>query len=177
METTFRRTRAAYRNWKPSGVAPKRDLTGIWDTVQTLGVSGILEHTALFPGGRGQEGGARMRRASNIAPVYAGGPGRAEEEQAVRGGVRQVELGADQRPAGKCDPLGFPYMFTWEFRTINVVQTPKQVVMLSPFYGNYRVVWTDGRKPPADPDPRYNATRWATGGRLHVMIETTGMLA
>jgi hypothetical protein len=59
-------TRAAYRNWKPSGVAPKRDLTGIWDTVQTLGVSGILEHPALFAGGRGQEGAARTRRASNI---------------------------------------------------------------------------------------------------------------
>jgi len=50
-------TRAAYRDKKPSGVAPKRDLTGIWDTVQTLGVSGVLEHQALFPGGRGQEGG------------------------------------------------------------------------------------------------------------------------
>jgi hypothetical protein len=50
-------TRDAYRNWKPSGVAPKRDLTGIWDTVQTLGTSGILEHPALYPGRRGQEGG------------------------------------------------------------------------------------------------------------------------
>ena len=50
-------TRAAYRDKKPSCPAPKRDLTGIWDAAQTLGVSGATEHPALFTGGRGQEGG------------------------------------------------------------------------------------------------------------------------
>ena len=35
--------RAAYRDKKPTGVAPKRDLTGIWDAVQTLGVSGLSD--------------------------------------------------------------------------------------------------------------------------------------
>jgi hypothetical protein len=44
----------------------------------------------------------------------------------------------------------------WEFRTIDLVQTAKQVVLLSPFYGNYRVIWTDGRELPKDPDPRWN---------------------
>ena len=29
--------RAAYRDKKPSGEAPKRNMTGIWDTVQALG--------------------------------------------------------------------------------------------------------------------------------------------
>ena len=45
--------RAAYAGKKPSGPAPRRDLTGIWDAAQTLGVSGATEHPALLAGGRG----------------------------------------------------------------------------------------------------------------------------
>src|SRR5262245_533113 len=50
-------TRAAYRNKKPEGVAPKRDLSGIWDAMTQIGGTGNVEHPAVYPGGRGQEGG------------------------------------------------------------------------------------------------------------------------
>ena len=93
-------------------------------------------------------------------------------------GVRQVDSVLTNDPAGLCDPLGFPYMHTWELRTLNVVQTPKQVIVLSFFYGNYRVIWTDGRKPPSDPDPRYNGYsvgRWTDDYTF--VVETTGMLS
>jgi hypothetical protein len=49
--------RATYKGKKPSGPAPRRTLTGIWDAAQTLGVNGAPEYPALFPGGRGAEGG------------------------------------------------------------------------------------------------------------------------
>ena len=42
--------RATYNGKKPSGPAPRRNLTGIWDAAQTLGVNGATEHPALFPG-------------------------------------------------------------------------------------------------------------------------------
>ena len=68
-------------------------------------------------------------------------------------------------------------MFSWEFRTINVVQTAKQVIMLSPFYGNYRVIWTDGRQPPKDPDLRYNGYSVGTWmDDCTFVVRTTGML-
>ena len=172
-------TRDAYKNWKPSGVAPKRDLTGIWDTVQTLGTSGILEHVALYPGRRGQEGGHEDETGiEHPLPYTPAGLAALKKNKPSGPGVRQVDSVLTNDPAGKCDPLGFPYMFTWEFRTINVVQTPKEVVMLSPFYGNSRLIWTDGRKPPTDPDPRYNGYsvgHWVDDYTF--MIETTGMLA
>src|SRR5689334_16881421 len=49
--------RATYRDKKPAGVAPKRDLTGIWDAMVQIGGSGNVEHPATYPGGRGIEGG------------------------------------------------------------------------------------------------------------------------
>lgn len=171
--------RAAYRDKKPMGEPPKRDLSGIWDTVQTLGVSGILEHPALLPGGRGQEGGREDETGiAKPLPYTPAGLAALKKNKPSGPGVRQVDSVLTNDPAGKCDPLGFPYMFTWEFRTINVVQTPKQVIMLSPFYGNYRVIWTDGRKPPSDPDPRYNGYsvgHWVDDYTF--TITTTGMLA
>ena len=169
---------AAYTGKKPNGTAPRRDLTGIWDTVQTLGVTGAIEHPALLPGGRGQEGGREDETGIEKPLPYTAAGLAALKKNKTASGVRQVDSVLSDDPAGKCDPLGFPYMFTWEFRTINVVQTPRQVIILSPFYGNYRVIWTDGRKPPSDPDPRYNGYsvgRWVDDYTF--MVETTGMLA
>ena len=169
--------RAAYNGKTPSGEAPRRDLTGIWDTVQTLGVSGAIEHPALLPGGRGQEGGrADETGIAKPLPYTPAGLEALKKNKPSGPGVRQVDSVLTNDPAGKCDPLGFPYMFTWEFRTINVVQTPRQVVILSPFYGNYRVIWTDGRKPPSDPDPRYNGYsvgRWVDDYTF--VVETVGL--
>jgi len=170
--------RAAYANKKPSGEAPRRDMSGIWDTVQTLGVSGAIEHPALLPGGRGQEGGRPDETGiAKPLPYTPAGLEALKANKPSGPGVRQVDSVLTNDPAGKCDPLGFPYMFTWEFRTINVVQIPKQTIMLSPFYGNYRVIWTDGRQPPSDPDPRYNGYsvgKWTDDYTF--TVETVGLL-
>lgn len=150
-------TRAAYRNKQPTGVAPKRDLTGIWDAMTQIGGTGNVEHPAVYPGGGGQEGGHEDETGiAKPLPYTPAGLEALKKNKPSGPGVRQVDSVLTNDPAGHCDPLGFPYMWTWEFRTIDVVQTPKQVIMLSFFYGNYRVIWTDGRKPPSDPDPRYN---------------------
>jgi hypothetical protein len=174
--------RAAYANKKPGGEAPRRDMSGIWDTVQTLGTSGAIEHPALFPrgtpGGNGTEGGRPDETGiEKPLPYTPAGLTALKANKPSGPGVRQVDSVLTNDPAGKCDPLGFPYMFTWEFRTINVVQIPKQTIMLSPFYGNYRVIWTDGRQPPSDPDPRYNGYsvgKWMDDYTF--TVETVGLL-
>ena len=172
-------TRAAYRDKKPSGEAPRRNITGIWDTAQALGTSGAPEHPALLPGGRGSQGGQQDETGiAKPLPYTPAGLTALKKNLPSGPGVRQVDSVLTNDPAGKCDPLGFPYMFSWEFRTINMVQTPKQVIMLSPFYGNYRVIWTDGRQPPTDPDLRYNGYsvgKWTDDYTF--VVQTTGMLA
>jgi len=172
---------ATYNVKQPSGPTPRRDLSGIWDAAQTLGVSGATEYPALFPagpGGRGAEGGREDETGiTRPLPFTSLGLQALKANKPSGPGVRQVDSLLTNDPAGKCDPLGFQYMFLWELRTLNVVQTRKQVIMLSPFYGNYRVIWTDARKPPADPDPRYNGYsvgRWVDDYTF--VVETTGML-
>jgi hypothetical protein len=170
--------RSAYEGKKSSGPAPRRDMSGIWDAAQTLGVSGATEHPALLPGGRGAEGGREDEAGiARPLPYTPGGLEALKKNKPSGPGVRQVDSLLTNDPAGKCDPLGFPYMFLWELRTLNVAQTSRQVIMLSPFYGNYRVIWTDGRQPPKDPDPRYNGYsvgKWADDYTF--VVETTGML-
>jgi hypothetical protein len=169
-------TRSAYAG-KKSGPAPRRDLSGIWDTAQSLGTSGALEHPAVLPGGKGMEGGRPDETGiTHPVPYTALGLEALKANKPSGPGVRQVDAALANDPADKCDPLGFPYMELWEFRTINWVQTPRQVVMLSPFYGNYRVIWTDGREMPKDPDPRWNGYsvgKWVDDYTF--VVETTGM--
>jgi hypothetical protein len=171
-------TRAAYRDKKPSGTPPRRDISGIWDAAQTLGTSGATEYPALLPGRRGAEGGREDETGiEKPLPYTPAGLEALKKNKPSGPGVRQVDSVLTNDPAGHCDPLGFPYMFTWELRTLDVTQTPKHVVMLSFFYGNYRVIWTDGRQPPKDADPRYNGYsvgKWTDDYTF--VVETTGML-
>jgi hypothetical protein len=90
--------------------------------------------------------------------------------------VRQVPAALANDPADKCDPLGFPYMYLWELRTLDVAQTARKVSIITPFYGNYRIIWTDGRELPKDPDLRWNGYsvgKWVDDYTF--VVETTGL--
>ena len=174
--------RSAYAGKKPSGQAPRRDLTGIWDAGVMIQGSGAAEHPAVFPpgtpGGNGTEGGRPDETGiARPLPYTPAGLAALKANKPSGPGVRQVDSVLTNDPAGLCDPLGFPYMYTWELRTLDMVQTPRQVIVLSPFYGNYRVIWTDGRQPPTDPDLRYNGYsvgKWVDDYTF--VVETTGVL-
>ena len=45
-------------------------------------------------------------------------------------------------------------MDLYEFRTIQLIQTKYQLVVLNQFNDRWRVIWTDGRELPKDPAPR-----------------------
>ena len=166
---------------KKSGPAPRRDLSGIWNAPEADGalqVSGVLEHPALeAPRGQGVEGG-RTDETGIMRPLHYTPLGLEALKANKPSGpsVRQVPAVLANDPADSCDPLGFPYMEFWEFRTIDLVQTAKQVVILSPFYGNYRIIWTDGRELPKDPEPRWNGYsvgKWVDDYTF--VVETVGL--
>jgi hypothetical protein len=73
------------------------------------------------------------------------------------------------------DPTGFPRIVLYELRPFQIVQTPNQVLILYMFEKRWRVIWTDGRALPTNPDPRwygYSVGRWIDDSTL--VVNTVG---
>ncbi len=78
-------------------------------------------------------------------------------------GPNQVSAAEDNDPVHICDPQGFPRENLFELRATQILQTPLQVVLLYTYDKIWRVIWTDGRALPKDPDSRwfgYSIGKW-----------------
>jgi hypothetical protein len=166
---------------KKSAPAPRRDLSGIWDAAEEDGgrqPSGALEHLALTaPRGQGVEGG-RPDETGVMRPLHYTPLGLEALKANKPSGpsVRQVPAALANDPLDQCDPIGFPRMELYELRTIELAQTANQIIYLNSFYGNYRVIWTDGRELPKDPEPRWNGYsvgKWVDDYTF--VVETVGL--
>jgi hypothetical protein len=63
----------------------------------------------------------------------------------------------------------------YELRPFQIVQTSNQVLILYMFEKRWRVIWTDGRTLPTNPDPRwygYSVGRWVDDNTL--VVDTVG---
>jgi glyoxylase-like metal-dependent hydrolase (beta-lactamase superfamily II) len=69
-------------------------------------------------------------------------------------GPRGKPLGND--PTMTCDPMGLVRSLIWGVYPVQIVQTPKQVIMLFDWFYNQRSIWLDGRSLLSDPDPGVN---------------------
>jgi hypothetical protein len=67
-------------------------------------------------------------------------------------GVTQVPSALTNDPMPGCNPQGFPRVVLHNFRTSRILQTPENVVILYEFNKKWRVIWTDGRQLPKDPE-------------------------
>ena len=127
----------------PGAPAPKRDLTGVWDA-----------------GGAGIGGGGTGLQP---APLTSWGDALGKTHHSGNG-TRMVQVTDINDPLSTLgDPSGFPRNLLFELRPFQVVQTPNQILMLYMFEKRWRVIWTDGRQLPKDPDPRwygYSVGHW-----------------
>jgi len=145
----------AAKNEKPTP-APRRDLSGIWeveDRMEGIAPRGVKSHAPFTPWGE------------DIATnVYKPGDG-----------PRRVPIGLVNDPLDSCDPAGFPRNLLFELRPFQVVQTAKQVLMVYQYQRVWRVIWTDGRELPKDPEPQWyghSVGKWADDYTF--VIETIG---
>ena len=159
---------------KKSGPAPKRDLSGVWDAAEADGgrqPSGAIEHPALMkPRGQGIEGG-QPDETGIMHPLSYTPEGLAALKANMPSGpgVRQVPASLSNDPMDQCDPIGFPRMELYELRTFELLQNANQVVYLNQYFGNFRVIWTDGRELPKDAGAAVERLLGRKmGGRLHV---------
>jgi len=176
---------------KKSAPAPRHDISGIWDAAGFDGglqVNGANEHPALLAhegedGGGGVEagGGAEGGRLDETGivhplPYTPLGLAALKANKPSGPGVRQVPAALANDPLDQCDPIGFPRMELYELRTIELAQTANQVIYLNGWYGNWRVIWTDGRELPKDPEPRWNGYsvgKWVDDYTF--VVETVGL--
>src|SRR5579862_7940366 len=170
-----------YYAGKKSAPAPKRDISGIWDAAEADGgrqPSGALEHPALTaPRGQGVEGG-RTDETGIMRPLHYTPAGLEALKANKPSGpsVRQVPAALANDPVDQCDPMGVPRMELYELRTIELAQTANQVIYLNQFYGGWRIIWTDGRELPKDPEPRWNGYsvgKWVDDYTF--VVETVGL--
>ena len=152
---------------KKPGPAPVHDLSGIWEPVPRYR-DGVFasgprdmpsdkEHEALMPytpKGKEEMLSHKTGFGTNIAPI--------------------AEI---NDPFDNCDPIGFPRIILFNLRAVQIVQTPKQVLMLYQNTRTFRTIWTDGREIPNPiTEPRwfgYSVGKWVDPTTL--VVTTSGL--
>jgi hypothetical protein len=140
---------------RKSAPALRHDISGIWDAGDTSGIQPLGAKAFPDDGKPGHQ------------PPYTAKP---------TNGTRSVLPGENNDPVFTyADPQGFPREDLYELRSTQILQTPQSVVILYQFDKVWRVIWTDGRELPKDPEPRwfgYSVGKWVDDYTL--VVETTG---
>jgi hypothetical protein len=78
-------------------------------------------------------------------------------------GPRMVLTAETNDPEAMCNPQGMPREDLFQLRETQIIQTPVSIFLLYEYDRIWRVIWTDGRKLPQDPEPRwfgYSVGKW-----------------
>jgi hypothetical protein len=151
---------------KKPGPAPVRDLSGIWEPVPRY-------RDGVFASG--------PRDMPSDAAHEAMMPYTPQGKQAMAShksgfGVNIAPIAEINDPFDSCDPIGFPRIILFNLRAVQIVQTPKQVLMLYQNTRTFRTIWIDGREIPKEiTEPRwfgYSVGKWVDPTTL--VVTTTG---
>ena len=153
--------------------APRRDISGIWLPADGAGVGTQANGAQMMPSDGHPEHElpftplGRNTFLANKPSVGVTAVTPALTNDPVKGGVTGFG----------CDPVGFPRIMLWNFRTVRILQTPENVAMLYLLNSKWRVIPTDGRELPKEFDePRflgYSVGRWADDYTF--VVQSAGM--
>lgn len=148
-----------------SAPAPRHDISGTWDPAHGPDDGGQFLGAKTLPvdGKPGHE------------PPYTPAGLEAYLRTKPSNGARMVSPGETNDPELLCDPQGFPRENLFQLRTTQIFQDPLKVMILYEFDRVWRVIWTDGRELPKDPEPRwygYSVGKWVDDYTL--VVETNG---
>ena len=145
--------------------APKHDLSGTWEPA-----NGPLDGLGIF-GAKAMPEDGKPEHELPFTPT-----GREALNQAKPTfGHRSVLPAESNDPVVGCDPQGIARQDLNQLRTTQILQTPLSVVLLYQYNRVWRVIWTDGREPPKDAEPRwfgYSVGKWVDDYTL--VVQTTG---
>jgi len=147
---------------RKAAAAPKHDISGIWDPA--------LSGNQVLGAGAVPEDGKPEHRLP-YTPLGLETLKRTKPSN----GVRSVLPAETNDPVVTGDPQGMPREDLFELRTTQILQRPENVVILYQFGRIWRIIWTDGRELPKDPEPRwfgYSVAKWVDDYTF--VVETTG---
>jgi hypothetical protein len=134
------------------GPAPKRDLSGIYEPAAGWRAGVQATGARDFPSDR-----------AHTLPFTPLGE-KTWRSHRPGFGVTAVEIQYNNDPFNICDPIGTPRISLFNLRGLQIVQTPKQVLLLYQNSQVWRNIWTDGRELPKEFDePRwygYSVGKW-----------------
>ncbi len=159
--------------------APKREISGVWEPANGPG-AGIQGKGALSMGsceykvpGVPYSGYAYDPKAPipdclkpALEPPYTALGRKTLLSHIPTEGYRMVASALTNDPMPGCNPQGFPRIVLHLLRSSRIIQTPDNVVILYEFNKKWRVVWTDGRELPKNPEvpswggPAPPVSRW-----------------
>ena len=149
-------------NEQKAAPAPRHDISGIWD-----------------PGNRGIQPFGPQAMPEDGKPEHQPPytPLGLETLNAHKpsNGIRSVLPADTNDPVVTCDPQGISREDLYELRTTQILQTPAKVGVLYQFGKVWRVIWTDGRELPKDPEPRwygYSVGKWVDDYTF--VVQTSG---
>jgi len=133
--------------------APVRDLSGTWEPAKGFGDAIQANGAKAMPSDGKPE----------HEPPFTPAGEQTFKTHKAGWGTNAVATALINDPMDICDPQGFPRIVLHNFRTSQIVQTADQVLILYEFNKKWRVIWTDGRALPKDPEPRwwgYSLGKW-----------------
>ena len=145
--------------------APRHDISGTWEPA-----NGALDGLGIF-GAKAMPEDGRPEHQLPYTPLGQEALNRAKPTF----GLRSVLPAETNDPVVYCDPQGIAREDLNQLRTTQILQTRLSVVILYQFDKVWRVVWTDGRDLPKDPEPRwfgYSVGKWVDDYTL--VVETSG---
>jgi hypothetical protein len=145
--------------------APRHDISGTWDPA-TGPLDGGQFYGAETVPEDGKPGHQPPYTRLGLEALYRTKPSN---------GARMVPPGETNDPEAYCDPQGFPREDLFQLRTTQIIQTAVSVVILYEYDKIWRVIWTDGRELPKDPEPRwfgYSVGKWVDDYTF--VVETSG---
>jgi hypothetical protein len=163
-----------------SGPAPRRSLAGIWEPAQGQG-AGIAGKGALAmlscktdsakPGGWAIDPNPPLTDTGyatpnclkpDIGPEYTPlGLERLKAHKPTEG-YRMVADADNNDPLLRwCDPKGWPRSILHNYRTSEIFETPTHIGILYKYQQKFRIIWTDGRALPKDPENPAWSTKYA----------------
>jgi hypothetical protein len=90
-------------------------------------------------------------------------------------GPRGLPPGLGEDPISTCDPLGYPHiLWAAHQRPFEFMELPDRVLQHFQFHDTWRVIWTDERSLPKDPDPAWNGYSIGKWNGDTFVVDSTG---